>query len=92
VIPEKLTFAIMGMERDASKMFDWFRSDQPAADVGGRRSAALKVKGERLEEGVRGQGSRIKVKGQRRKDKGERLKSVISCILLVVPSLLKNIL
>jgi len=29
----------MGMERDASKMFDWFRSDQPAAGVGGRRSA-----------------------------------------------------
>jgi len=29
----------MGMERDASKMFGWFRSDQPAAGVGGRRSA-----------------------------------------------------
>jgi hypothetical protein len=37
VIPEKLTFAIMGMETDGKKMFDWFRSDQPAADVGGKR-------------------------------------------------------
>jgi hypothetical protein len=25
----------MDMEKDASKMFDWYRSDQPAAGVGG---------------------------------------------------------